>query len=225
MSSQQLRHFEIEISELKRHLVAMGDLVGQAVDLAVGGIQAPSADLRDRSRDLESQIDAMETAIEDRCHAILALQSPMVRDLRFLISSLAIAGHLEQVGDRARSISKRAHYIACNNPIENPPELAELGRLAREMLRRAMDAFTTGNGDSTKAVIADEPRSDDLTKACYTWIQERMAAQPARIKEFTHLLRAVGSLEQIGDLAQAIVEETVFIHQAAHVRHHHELLK
>ena len=29
---------------------------------------------------------AMETVIEDRCHAIIALQTPMVRDLRFVIS-------------------------------------------------------------------------------------------------------------------------------------------
>jgi phosphate uptake regulator len=52
-----------------------------------------------------------------------------------------------------------------------------------------------------------------------------MAEHTGLIKEYTHLLRAIGSLEQIADVAQAIAEETVFIHQATLVRHHHELIQ
>ncbi|MBN8526221.1 MAG: phosphate signaling complex protein PhoU [Planctomycetes bacterium] len=221
----QLRHFELELADLKRSIVAMGDMVDRAVALAVEGVASPSADLRERARTLEDGIDAMETVIEDRCHTIIALQNPMVRDLRFIISAMSIASDLEQVGDHAESVSKRAHYIACHNRVENPPELGELGRLAQAMLRQSMDAFVTGDGAVTRKVIEDEPTTDRQTKACYAFIQERMAQDASRIKEYTHLLRAVSSLEQIGDLAMAIAEETVFMHQAQMIRHNHDSLK
>ena len=221
----QLRHFELELADLKRSIVAMGDMVDRAVGLAIEGIQRPSADLRERARTLEDGVDAMETVIEDRCHTIIALQNPMVRDLRFIISAMSIASDLEQIGDHAESISKRAHYIACHSPVANPAELGELGRLAQTMLRQSMDAFVTGNAEVTRKVIDEEPQTDQLTKACYAFIQDRMAEEAPRIKEYTHLLRAVSALEQVGDLAMAIAEETVFMHQAQMIRHHHETLK
>jgi phosphate transport system protein len=221
----QLRQFELELADLKRSLVAMGDMVDHALLLAVNGIQNPTADIRERARTLEDGIDAMETVIEDRCHTIIALQNPMVRDLRFIISAMSIASDLEQLGDRAESISKRAHYIACHGRIDNPPELAELCRLTHTMLRQAMDAFVTGNGEVTRKVIEEEPETDKLTKACYAFLQERMASDTTRIKEYTHMLRAVSSLEQVGDLAMAIAEETVFMHQAQMIRHNHDNLK
>lgn len=220
----QLRQFELELADLKRSIVAMGDMVDRALGLAVEGIQKPTADLRERARTMEGGIDAMETVIEERCHAIIALQSPMVRDLRFVISAMSIASDLEQIGDLGESISKRAHYIACHERIDNPPELVVLGELVRKMTRMSMDAFITGGAEVTRTVIDDEPESDRLTKACYAWLQVRMAQDGARIKEYTHLLRAVASLEQIGDLAMAIAEETVFMHQAQLIRHHHEVI-
>jgi phosphate transport system protein len=122
-------------------------------------------------------------------------------------------------------VSKRAYFIACHNPVANPPALSDLGKLAQQMLRQSMDAFVTGNAEVTQKVIDDEPQTDLQTKACYAFIQERMAENAATIKEYTHLLRAVSSLEQIGDLAMAIAEETVFMHQAQMIRHHHEQLK
>jgi phosphate uptake regulator len=93
------------------------------------------------------------------------------------------------------------------------------------MLRQAMDAFVTGSTDTTKRVIDEEPQSDRMTKACYAFIQDRIQQDPSKVKEYTHLLRAVSSLEEIGDLAMAIAEETVFMHQAQMIRHHHENLK
>lgn len=221
----QLRQFELELADLKRSIVAMGDMVDRALGLAIEGVQRPTADLRERARTLEDGVDAMETVIEERCHTIIALQNPMVRDLRFIISAMSIASDLEQIGDHAESVSKRAYFIACHNPVANPPALHDLGMLAQQMLRQSMDAFVTGNAEVTQKVIDDEPQTDRQTKACYAFIQERMAESPTTIKEYTHLLRAVSSLEQIGDLAMAIAEETVFMHQAQMIRHHHEQLK
>ena len=220
-----IRHFELEIAELKRSLVGMGNLVEQSLAAAVDAINHPRIEAREQARALEERLDSMDSFIEERAHRIMALQQPMVSDLRLLISALHICSDLEQVGDLCESISKRATFIAKHNPVENPPDLLPLGALVKEMIRECLESFVSSNLELAKVVIEQEERSDDLTKSCYESIQASMAKTPERIREYTHLLRAVAHLEHIGDIAVAVAEESVYIHKGQLIRHHHEELK
>jgi len=219
------RHFELEIAELKRALVGMGNVVEQSLSASVDAILNPRVEAREEARLLEERLDAMDTAIEERAHRIMALQHPMISDLRLLISALHICSDLEQVGDLCESIAKRATWIAKHTPIENPPDLLELGRLVKDMIHGCLDAFVSSNTEMAKTVITQEDRSDDLTKLCYESIQTSMAKTPDKIREYTHLLRAVAHLEHIGDIAVAIAEESVYVHKGQMIRHHHEDLR
>lgn len=220
-----IRHFELEIAELKRSLVAMGNLVEQSLAGAVDAILHPRVEAREQARVIEDRLDAMDSAIEERAHRIMALQQPMISDLRLLISALHICSDLEQVGDLCESVAKRATFIAKHNPVDNPAELEPLGSLVKEMIHGCMDAFVSSNLELAKTIIRQEERSDDLTKLCYEAIQAGMARTPDRIREYTHLLRAVAHLEHIGDIAVAIAEEAVYIHKGQMIRHHHEDLR
>ncbi len=217
-----IRHFELEIAELKRSLVGMGNLVEQSLATAVDAILNPRVDAREQARITEERLDAMDSAIEERAHRIMALQQPMISDLRLLISALHICSDLEQVGDLCESICKRATFIAKHSPVDNPAELEPLGALVKEMVRECLAAFISSDMSLAKVVIEQEERSDDLTKSCYEAIQASMARTPERIREYTHLLRAVAHLEHIGDVAVAIAEESVYIHRGKLIRHHHE---
>lgn len=219
------RHFELEIAELKRSLVGMGNLVEQSLSASVDAILNPRIEAREQARLLEERLDAMDTAIEERAHRIMALQQPMISDLRLLISALHICSDLEQVGDLCESIAKRATWIAKHSPVENPADLPELGRLVKDMIHGCLEAFVSSNTEMAKTVITQEDRSDDLTKMCYEAIQASMAKTPEKIREYTHLLRAVAHLEHIGDIAVAIAEESVYVHKGQVIRHHHEDLK
>ena len=218
----QTRTLDLELAELKRQIVSMSDLVGQGLAIGIKAIMHPHVEAKSEAKLIEMRLDEMESVIEDHCHRVIALQAPRASDLRFLISAMRITADLEQVGDLAESVSKRATYIARNNAIENPPELSELTALTQNVLRNAMEAFISGSLDKAKQVFIEEKRSDELTKVCYRWLQSRMAERSDRVSELTHLLRAVGHLEHISDIAAAIAEESVYIHKAALIRHHHE---
>ena len=221
----QPRHFDLEISELKRSIVAMGDLAQQAVTLAVASINQPRAEARDEARLLEAKLDILHSQIEERGHQIIALHAPVAGDLRFLISALRIISDLEQIGDLAESICKRASYIARHRSVANPPDLAQLGDLAKTMVQQAIACFVTHDLVTARTVFDEEPVTDRLTKQCYRAIQSAMAAQPACIEEFTHLLRGVGHLEHVGDIAVSIAEEAVYVHDGRLLRHHRDDLK
>jgi phosphate transport system protein len=217
----QIRHFDLDLAELKRSLVSMGNLVEQTVEMSVKTILQPTLEVRDEVRAIEDQIDTLETSIEERCHQIIALQSPMARDLRFLISATRITSDLEQIGDLAESVSKRAHYIARHQLVRNPTQLEVLGNLVRKMIHQAIDAFVRGDLDIAGGIQVEEDDADRLTKACYKEIQAAMVAQPELIKEYTHLLRAVGHLEHMADIGVSIAEEATYIHKGHLIRHQH----
>jgi phosphate transport system protein len=220
----QIRHFDFELAELKRSLVNMGNLVERSLTIAVEAVDHPSVEAREQCRVLEEQLDTLEIAIEDRCHQIIALQQPMAGELRLVISAMRITSDLEQVGDLAESVAKRASFIARNQAVENPPALTELGPLVVGMIHHAMEAFVTGNLGLARGVITDEDQADALTKHCYEAIQTAMQREPGRIREYTHLLRAASLLEHIADIAVSIGEETVYIYRGTNIRHHHDTL-
>jgi phosphate transport system protein len=216
-----IRHFDLELADLKRSLVSMGNMVERTLSIAVDAIISPTVEAREQCRVLEDQLDTLENAIEDRCHHIIALQQPMAGELRLVIAAMRITSDLEQIGDLAESLAKRAAFIARNKGATNPPQIETLGRLVLGMNRHAMEAFITGNLSLASGVITDEDQSDDLTKQCYEGIQNLMRSDPDRIREYTHLLRAASLLEHIGDIAVSIADETVYLHKGTIVRHHH----
>jgi phosphate transport system protein len=217
----QIRHFDLELAELKRSLVGMSNLVEQTLQLAVQAIIEPSIKAKEEVGGIEERIDELDSAIEERCHQIISLQSPMARDLRLLISATRITSDLEQVGDLAESIAKRAYYIASHHRVRNPEALPVLGELAREMVHQSIEAFVGGDIATGRRILEEEEEADRLTKTCYHQIQDEMQKQPEFIKEYTHLLRAVGHLEHVADIAVSIAEESVYIHSGQLVRHHH----
>ncbi len=217
-----IRHFDLELAELKRSLVGMGNLVEEAVAIGVKAICSPVAGARNKAKELEERIDQLDSQIEERCHTLIALQSPMASDLRLLISATRITAELEQVADLAESVAKRADFIARHNPLKNPAELQILGELARTMLRQALEAFVTGRFDEARGILTEEDEADRLTKVCYEAIQNSMQATPTVIAEYTHLLRAVGHLEHIADISVSIAEQAVYIHRGHLVLHPRE---
>jgi phosphate transport system protein len=200
----------------------MGDLVEQSLVIATGALLSPRVEVREEARAIEERLDELDSAIEERCQRVIALQSPMARDLRLLIAALRITADLEQMGDLAESISKRATYIARNHRLDNPPELNELCSQVRSSVRQCLESLVSPDPALIRGVVQSEDRSDTLTKACYEGIQTRMASDPSLIREYTHLLRAVAHLEHIADIALSVAEESAYIHHGTLIRHHHD---
>jgi phosphate transport system protein len=220
----QIRHFDLEIAELKRSLATMGDLVERAVDFAARAIANPTVEAREQARVYEDQLDMLDSAIEDRCHQILALQAPMARDLRLLVSTMRVTLDLENIGDLAESLAKRATYIARHRLVRNPEATKPLSDIAKSMVHRAIESFITGNVALAKQVMDDEDRADELTKEGFAELKQFMRAEPDRIDEYLHLHRAFSHLEHIADIAVSIAEEAVYTQRGQMIRHHHDQL-
>jgi len=79
----------------------MGSLVSKAIGDSVVSLKDRDVGLAQKVIEMDREIDAMDHKIEEDCMRLLALQQPMARDLRLIISVLKMSIDLERMGDLA----------------------------------------------------------------------------------------------------------------------------
>src|SRR5688572_24559187 len=105
------RHFHEQLAELKQRLLEMSRTSESLVDRAIrallnrdrAGAEGVIADDR--------LLNQLEIEIEQTAVALLALQQPMARDLRFIIGAIKISSDLERVGDHSVNIAESAIHL------------------------------------------------------------------------------------------------------------------
>ena len=100
-------------------------------------------DLINTSEDDIHPVNAYEISVDTECENILALNSPVAADLRFVISVLKISSNLERIGDHAYRLAKIVLDHCLTFKKENIKEL-QIESLFEEcdaMLSNAINAF------------------------------------------------------------------------------------
>jgi phosphate transport system protein len=95
------RHFHDQLDDLKQRLLRMSERSESLVDLAVESLLTRDADKAQTVIAGDHEVDRLEIEIESMAVELLALQQPMARDLRFIISAIKASSDLERVGDHA----------------------------------------------------------------------------------------------------------------------------
>ena len=223
MTQEGYRHFHDELSQLKVRLLTMSSEAETAVRGAVEALLQRDADKARQVIAGDRVIDGMEIEIEEQCVNLLALQQPMAKDLRMLMSAMKIANDLERVGDHAVNIAQSADRLAASRPITPEPEIVEMARLARAMLSDALDAFVRGDAVGGRAVCAQDDKVDALNRSMFRILLTHMMEDPHAIGAGMELLLVSRNLERIADLATNIGEDVVFLVEGKSIKHRAEL--
>lgn len=222
-TSGTYRHFHEQLAELTQRLLDMSDRATSLVDLAVDGLLSRDPSAAESVLAGDRELDAMELEIEDRAVALLALQQPMARDLRFLISTIKVSSDLERVGDHAVNIAQSTLRLAAMRTRITPdPEIADMARRARRMLGDGLTAFVRGDGALGRAVCQADDAVDALHDSVFRILLTHMMADPRTINASLELLLVSRNLERVADLATNIGEDAVFLAEGKTIKHHAE---
>ena len=216
------RHFHDELSQVKVRLLTMSGEAEAAVQVAIEALLERDQAKAQRVINGDRVIDTMEVEIEEQCLTLLALQQPMARDLRLLVSAIKIANDLERVGDHAVNIAQSAERLAQSRRITPEPEIVEMARLAREMLSDALEAFVRGDAAGARAVCLKDDKVDALNRSMFRILLTHMMEDPHSIGGAMGLFLVSRNLERIADLATNIAEDVVFLVEGKSIKHHAE---
>ena len=216
------RHFHQQLDTLKQRLLAMSERAESLVDLAVDALLSHDAAKAEAVIIADAEVDELEIEIEQLGIALLALQQPMARDLRFIISAIKISSDLERVGDHAVNISQSVERLtALGQSIMPDPEIEEMARRSREMLGDALDAFVRADGTLAREVCARDDQVDALHDSVFRILVTHMMENPHTISAAMELFLVSRNLERVADLATNIAEDAVYLAEGKPVSYTH----
>lgn len=214
------RHFERELELLTARLVDMGRHVREALKNALDAVEKDDAALARTVFETEQRVNRYELEIDNGVVDILALQQPVARDLRLILSILKINNDLERIGDHAVNIAESASGLAATPGREALIHIPEMSRQALAMFDDAMTSFTTLDAALAQRVLQRDDEVDALNREMISSIVRLIKADQAAIEGNLELARISRNLERVADLATNIAEEVIFYTQAKFVKHH-----
>jgi phosphate transport system protein len=213
------KQYEQELKDLRDMLLGMGGKVEAAIAASVRAITERDAELAQRVRASDVEVNRLEVEIDGACRRILALRQPAASDLRFITTSLKIVTDLERMGDLAVNIADRAVDLAQAPPLRPMHDLASLADLSESQLRKALDAFVEKDVVKAEEVL----KGDDLLDALYLKIFNDLLAimmeDSRAIRRATSLMFAAKHLERFGDHAMNLAEMVIYMVRGTDVRH------
>lgn len=213
-------HLDRDLEQLKKAILTLGAMVESATDRAILALTDRRLELAEEVAAGDSAIDEREIKVEGECLKILALHQPVANDLRYVISILKVNSDLERVGDLAGNIAERAAtLIRDHEAVAIPPQIHEMGVIARAMLRDSLNALVDQDTALARKVLRDDEEVDVRHKEIYGVLQGRMKSDPQQVDTCVPLMSVSRYLERIADMATNIAEDVVFIVDGEVIRH------
>jgi phosphate transport system protein len=217
------RHFHDQLDALKRTMIDMSEKAERLVELSVEALLERDAGKAQAVIAGDKTLDALEIEVEQAAIALLALQQPMARDLRFIIAAIKVSSDLERVGDHGVNIAQSAlRLIEMKSNITPDPEIQDMARRARGMLSEALDALIRADGALGRAVCRADDAVDALQDSVFRILLTHMMESPTRISEALELVLVGRNLERVADLATNIGEDAVYLAEGKQIKHHFE---
>jgi phosphate transport system protein len=218
--SAGFRHFHEQLDQLKQRLLDMSERAESLVDLAVDALLRRDAGRADAVIQGDSELDLLEVEIEGLAVSLLALQQPMARDLRFIISAIKISSDLERVGDHAVNIAQSTQrLVEMKSNITPDPEIEDMARRARLMLGDSLDAFVRADGVLGREVCRRDDQVDALHDSLFRILLTQMLEDTTTISAELELFLVSRNLERVADLATNIAEDAVYLAEGKTIRH------
>ena len=159
----------------------------------------------------DDEVDRLFLGIESSIQSLLALQTPVARDLRLLLAILHINLLLERTADGAVTIAKLSKLVVDVDPDPGLVEvLVEMGERAEEMCRVALDSFDRRDLAGAESLVDLDELIDRANRRFVERLVDVMS-DPAMREWGLRMVVVARTIERIGDRAVDIGEQTAYL--------------
>ena len=213
------RQLDDELDSLRDRVLLLGGETEAALERAMKALVERDSELARQVLDQDDAIDQLEVEVDRQCIDIIALRQPAARDLRFVISVAKMAPVLERIADHAGNIARVALDLNNEPELNSVADLSQMSEHALKMLRAALDAFTSSDPIAAREVIASDAVINEFYNHIFHRLIELMVTEPTTATRDARLLFVAKHLERIGDYVTDICELTVYMAEAAFIKH------
>ncbi len=197
--------------EVKDGILRMGSLVEDAIRATMAALQAHDAPAATEVIIGDARINEMQRGVSGMITRAIATQSPVARDLRFLLSLDHVGYELERMGDHAASVAKQVRKLAPEPPLKRYVDLPAMGELAAALVGGILRALVDIDVQAARAVAARDDEIDALYHRTFDEVVSLMRADAGNVERGTRILFAAHYIERIGDRVTNIAEDVVVL--------------
>jgi phosphate transport system protein len=201
--------FHRNLEEIDEKVVQLFALVAEGLAAATEAFLSGDRDAARKLRDRDKRtVDAVSKDMERLVQHQFALQTPMARDLRFLLTALRIVPELERSHDLAEHIAKGAtRGVGAELTPRMRGLVEQMGSVGVEMWRAAADAYVERDADAADRLEESDDELDDLQVSITAELVSGKVSVPIAM-EMALIARY---FERLGDHAVNITRRITFL--------------
>lgn len=215
----QQNQLQRDMEVLKKNLAHVGKLALTELRKSIQSLSDRNVDLTSEIDKIDDALDASEVKLEQLCLSVLARHQPVAQDLRYLTSILKINQLIENTGDTAGRIAKRAEYLAQRPPLLVDFDINSMAQRMVLMFDQSLKAFLGLDRGISRDVIEMDEEIDRKYRKYTDALVVYIGANPEQTEEAVELMNIVRHLERGADRAVDIAEQVVYILTGDIMRH------
>lgn len=203
--------YETELEELDQMVDDMATKSKEAISLAVESFEKLDQKLADKVVRLDQELFVLNTEIEKKCLEVIALQSPVAKDLRTIGTYLKVITDFDRIGRYARDIAEVTHHSANMAHFKTLVSIPHMAEIASRMVDVSVKAFIDRDTGPTKEVFDLEDKADSLYDEIFREVMTYMMEDSKKIGLGINYLLVARYLERIADHACNISERVIYM--------------
>jgi phosphate transport system protein len=203
--------FQAALDQLGAAVHEEAALVKRALRGAVTALVHQDSELADEVIAFDDEVDEVYFAIEEGIQELLARQTPVATDLRFVLAVLHVNLHLERAADYCVTIAK---LVKLAPDVPGDPTLVEgfeeMGARAEEMITVALDSFAARDVAAAESLVDLDELIDRANRRVVQHVLS-LGADPKLQEWGLRMMIVSRCLERIGDHAVDIGERVAYL--------------
>lgn len=199
--------FHQEMEDLRGDLIRLGAMVSETIGRGTAALLDRDLHAAQELIDGDDVIDDFCIELEERCCRLLALQSPIAGDLRFILTTLRLIGELERSADLMVNVCKASRRIY---DVEFGPQIRglieQMGVEAAFLVRAAIDSYVDADTSLAAALDDIDDRLDELQVAYVQAIFQSHSETNLNLQGAVQMAMIGRYYERIGDHAVNVGE-------------------
>ncbi|PRY00730.1 phosphate signaling complex protein PhoU [Allonocardiopsis opalescens] len=161
-----------ELDAVTDRLVRLTQLVRTAMARATTALLDADLQAAESVITGDAEVNRLNDETEEATLELMALQQPVAKDLRTLVTSMQMASELERMGDLAVHIAKiaRRRHPDSAVPQQLRPIILEMGTTAELLITKTGTVIATHDDELAKELEGDDDRMDALRTQLLTRI-------------------------------------------------------
>lgn len=213
-----------KLNHIQSLILKMGFLVEQSLSGAKDMVFKKPGDratLLSKLKNLETKINTLQIKVSRAGFKILARQSPVAGDLRFVLAILSANTDLERMGDLAFNISKKARSLSVTGKLKTKthPLLKDMFKTTSSMVKGALEALVHKKVRQAQGILTQDRGVNNIRDQIRKTVEKEAGSNPTWCGACMDLLIMAGELERIADHTTNIAEEAIFFKTGDDIRH------